>query len=162
MRKPDAPKAPRKEILLFVVATLAISMLISVAIPIGCAASLMGKYHRFIQDLGDSLSYAREHDSLEVGVDGKTAKGDLAQADAVYALISDTGMGSPLDEAPEDKPLVFAFGDGTSLSLFPTRIEEANGEKVDGLAVCYQRKDGSTFAYDTDRATYEDVRSLVE
>lgn len=159
-RNPDSPKSPRRDILLFVVATLAISMLISAAIPIGCAASLMGKYHRFIQDLGTSVSYAREHGTLEVSVEGER-RNRLSDAEAVYKIIADTGMGSPLDEAPDGEPIAFAFGDGSSLQLFPTQIEEPGGEVVDGLAVCYQRIDGSMFAYDTDRITYEDVVSAI-
>lgn len=154
------PRNHRRDILLFVAATLAISMLISAAIPIGCAASLMGKYHRFIQDLGTSISYAREHDTLEVSIEGEQG-GNLSQAEAVYKLIADTGMGSPLDEAPDGEPVAFAFGDGSSLQLFPTRIEEPGGETVDGLAVYYQRIDGSMFAYDTDRITYEDVIATI-
>ena len=157
----DLPRASRRDLLLFVVVTLAISLLISTAIPIGCAVSLMGGYHRFIQDLGGSLAYAREHETLELSVDGETRKADPSEGEALYGLLSDTGMGSPLSEAPGGEPLTLSFGDGTSLQLFSTQIEESDGTKVDGLAVCYQRKDGSTFAYDTDRLTYQDVISRI-
>ena len=158
----DVPRGSRRDILLIVAATLAVSMIISAAIPIGCAASLIGKYRRFIQDLGTSLMYAREHGSLEMTVAGEVQEADLSQAEAIYGLISDTGMGSPLSEAPGGKPLVFSFGDGTSLRLYPTRIVESDQEKVDGLAICYLRKDGSMFAYDTDQLTYQSVISLIE
>lgn len=161
-RQQDLPKGSSRDILLIVAATLAVSMIISAAIPIGCAASLMGKYHRFIQDLGTSLMYARENGSLEMTVAGEAQEADLSQAEAIYGLISDTGMGSPLSEAPGGKPLVFSFGDGTSLRLYPTRIVESDQEKVDGLSICYLRKDGSMFAYDTDRLTYQSVISLIE
>lgn len=156
-RQQDLPKGSRRDALLIVAAFFAISLLIAAAIPVGCAVSLMGRYHRFIQDLGSSLMYARENDSLEVSVDGKARKANLSQAEAVYTLISDTGMGSPLSDAPDGEPLAFFFGDGTSLQLFATQIEETDAKLVDGLAICYQRKDGSVFAYDTDQLTYQDV-----
>lgn len=156
------PKASRRDLLLIVAATFAVSLLISIAIPVGCAVSLTNRHHRFIQDLGSSLTYAREHKTLELNVDGETREGELSQAEAVYGLIYDTGMGSPLSEAPSGKPIAFFFGDGTSLQLFSTQIEEADGKKVEGLAVCYQRKNGSTFAYDTDKLTYRDIATRVE
>lgn len=157
----DLPRSSRRDTLLILAVTFAISLLIAAAIPVGCAVSLMGRYHRFIQDLGNSLMYARENGTLEISVDGKSGKADISQAEAIYSLISNTGMGSPLSEAPEGKPLALFFGDGTSLQLFATQIEESDGKRVDGLAVCYQRKDGSMFAYDTDRLTYQDVVSRI-
>ena len=160
-RQQDLPRGSRRDVLLVVAVIFAISLLISAAIPVGCAVSLMGRYHRFIQDLGSSLVYAREHDSLEIGMDGERAKADLSQAEAVYTLISDTGMGSPLSEVPDGEPLTFFFGDGSSLQFFPTQIEEPEANLVDGLAICYQRKDGSIFAYDTDQLTYQDVVSRI-
>lgn len=156
------PRNNRRDLLLIIVATLAISILISAAVPIGCAMSLMGRYHRFIQDLGSSLMYAREHGTLELSVDGEMTETDLSQAEAIYTLISDTGMGSPLSEAPDGEPLAFFFGDGTSLQLFSTQIEEPDGKQVEGLAVCYQRKNGSVFAYDTDKLTYQDLISRIK
>ena len=156
------PKGSRRDVLLIVAATFAISLLIAIAIPVGCAVSLTNRYHGFIKDLGSSLTYAREHDTLELSVDGTTQKADLSQADAVYGLLYDTGMGSPLSEAPDGQPLAFFFGDGSSLQLFSTKIEEADGKKVDGLAVCYQRKNGGLFAYDTDKLTYQDVISCIK
>lgn len=161
-RQQDQPKGSRRDVLIVVAVMFAISLLIAAAIPVGCAVSLMGGYHRFIQDLGSSLMYARENDSLEISVDGETRKADLSQAEAIYGLISDTGMGSPLSEAPDSKPLAFIFGDGSSLQLFSTRIDEPDGKRVDGLAICYQRKDGTTFTYDTDQLTYQDVVSRIQ
>ena len=161
-RQQDQPKGSRRDVLIVVAVMFAISLLIAAAIPVGCAASLMGGYHRFIQDLGSSLMYARENDSLEISVDGETRKADLAQAEVIYGLISDTGMGSPLSEAPDSEPLAFIFGDGSSLQLFSTRIDEPEGKQVDGLAICFQRKDGTTFAYDTDQLTYQDVVSRIQ
>ena len=88
----DVPRGSRRDILLIVLTTLAVSMFISAAIPIGCAASLMGKYHRFIQDLGTSLMYAREHGSLEMTVAGEAQEADLSQAEA-FATIAPRARG---------------------------------------------------------------------
>ena len=146
----------RRDMLIFIVATGAISLLIAAGIPIGCAANLMAKYHTFVQDLGESLQYAREHETLELTIDGQKQEATLEQADRIYERLADAGMGSPLSEAPDsDQSIVLAFGDENYLQLFPTTIEEPDGSKVEGLVVCFQRRDGRVFAYDTDQLSYQ-------
>ena len=147
---------PRRDYLLVIAVVGAVALLIAAAIPAGCAVSLMGRYHSFVQDLGESLMYAREHGTLEASVDGQTHKATLQQVEHIYGRISDAGMGKPLDNPPKGSAsLAFAFGDGNILQLLPAKIEQSGKPAVEGLAICYQRSDGRTFAYDTDRLSYQ-------
>ena len=159
--KADAPKRSRRDGLLAVAVTGAVSLLIAIAVPTGCALSLMGNYHRFIQDLGNSLLYAREHGTLETSVDGEMRAGDMDQVEKLYQLISETGMGSPLSELPDGEPLSFAFGDGSALQVFPTTINETDGTTADGAIISYTRLDGHVFSYDTDKIAYQDILSRI-
>ena len=161
MKKSDTPKRHRFDGLLVVAVTGAISLLIAIAVPVGCALSLMGRYHRFVQDLGESLLYAREHGTLEIAIDGETQPGQMEQAERLYRLISDMGMGSPLGETPDEGALALSFGDGSVLRLFPTTINESDGTKVDGTIVSYTRSDGHVFSYDTDLFAYRNVVSDI-
>jgi hypothetical protein len=160
-RKADTPRRSKRDGLLAVAVTGAISLLIAVAVPAGCALSLMGNYHRFIKDLGNSLMYAREHGTLEMTIDGETRAGDMDQVEKLYQLISKTGMGSPLSELPDGEPLSFTFGDGSALQVFPTTINETDGTTVDGTIVSYTRLDGHVFSYDTDKIAYQDILSRI-
>lgn len=160
----DTPKRRRLDGLLAIAVTGAISLLIAVAIPLGCALSLSASHHRFIQDLSDSLLYAREHGTLELVVDGEMRPGQLDQAEWLYKLISDTGMGSPLSEVPDGEPdesLTLSFGDGSTLSILPTTVRESDGTQAEGTIVSYVRADGHTFAYDTDQLAYRDIASRI-
>ena len=151
----NAPQ-PRRDYLLAIAVIGAVVLLIAAAIPAGCAVSLMGRYHNFVQDLGGSLMYAREHGTLEASVDGQVHKATLQQVEHIYGRISDAGMGKPLDEPPKSSAsLAFTFGNGSALQLFPAKIEQSGKPTVEGLAVCFQRSDGRTFAYDTDRLSYQ-------
>ena len=151
----NAPQ-PRRDYLLVIAVVGAVALLIAAAIPAECAVSLMGRYHSFVQDLGESLMYAREHGTLEASVDGQAHKATLQQVEHIYGRISDAGMGKPLDNPPKgNESLAFAFGDGSTLQLFPAKIEQSGKSAVEGLAVCFQRSDGRTFAYDTDRLSYQ-------
>ncbi len=159
--KADTPKRSKRDGLLAVAVTGAVSLLIAIAVPAGCALSLMGNYHRFIQDLGNSLLYAREHGTLETSVDGEMRAGDMDQVEKLYQLISETGMGSPLSELPDGEPLSFAFGDGSALQVFPTTINETDGTTADGAIISYTRLDGHVFSYDTDKIAYQDILSRI-
>ena len=159
--KADTPKRSKRDGLLAVAVTGAVSLLIAIAVPAGCALSLMGNYHRFIQDLGNSLLYAREHGTLETSVDGEMRAGDMDQVEKLYQLISETGMGSPLSELPDGEPLSFAFGDGSAMQVFPTTINETDGTTADGAIISYTRLDGHVFSYDTDKIAYQDILSRI-
>ena len=159
--KAEAPRHRVRDSLLIAAVTGALSLLIAIAVPAGCAVSLMGKYHRFIQDLGSSMMYAREHDTLEMTIDGETRTDQMDKAEQLYQLISDTGMGSPLSELPDGEPLTLTFGDGSALQVFPTTINEADGTTADGAIISYTSLDGNVFSYDTDKITYEDIVSRI-
>ena len=158
-RSADIPKRRRHDGLLVIAVTGAISVLIAVAVPIIFATRLMGNYHRFIQDLGDSLLYAREHGTLQTTVNGETLPGQMDQVERVYQLIYDTGMGSPLKVVPSGESLSFAFGDGSVLQVFPTTIKEADGTEKAGAVVSFTRADGHAFSYDTDQFDFEEIVS---
>jgi hypothetical protein len=160
-RKADTPRRSKRDGLLAVAITGAISLLIAIAVPVGCGMSLMGNYHRFIQDLGNSLMYAREHGTLEMSVGGEMRAGDLDQAEKLYRLISETGMGSPLSELPGGEPLSLTFGDGSALQVFPTTINETDGTTAEGAIISYTRLDGHVFSYDTDKIAYQDILSRI-
>lgn len=155
----DTSRSHRFDWLLVVAVTGALSLLITVGVPIGCATSLMARYHSFISDLGDSLMYARENGTLELAIDGEKQEAQLEQAEWLYGILSDAGMGSPHSEMPEGDPLIFAFGDGSVLQLYPTDIIEPDGTTVAGTVICFTNKNGRFFAYDTDKLAFD---KLVE
>ena len=155
----NTSRSHRFDWLIFAAVTGAISLLIAVGVPIGCAASLMARYHGFIGELGESLVYAREHDTLELGIDGEKQEAQLGQAEWLYGIISDAGMGSPRSETPEGDPLIFGFGDGSVLQLYPAEINEPDGTTVAGTVICFTNKNGRLFAYDTDKLAFD---KLVE
>lgn len=161
-QKTEMPLHRRIDGLLVIAVLGAASLLIAAAIPVGCAVSLMGSYHRFVQDLGDSLQYARDNGTLELTLEGETHQAQMDQVEWLYQVISDAGMGAPLSQEPEGEPLSFSFGDGCALRVYPTKIDEPDGTQVDGAIISYLRADGSAFSYDTDQLAYSDVVSGIK
>ena len=155
--KADTPKRHQRDKLLIAAVTGAVAVLVAVALSIGYAVSVMGGYHRYIQDLGDSLLYARTNDTLEITVDNETSPAYIDDAEWLYKRIERAGMGSPLSELPEGESFAFSFGDGSTLQLFPTTIDEPDGTQAEGAIVCYTRSDGHKFSYDTDLLVYERI-----
>lgn len=156
-QKADMPLRQRIDKPLVIAVIVAVTLLVAAGIPACRAVALAGDYHRFVQDLGESLLYARKHGTLELTINGETQHAEMNQVEWLYQLISDAGMGAPLKEVPDGEALAFGFGDGSALHLYPTTISEPDGTQMAGTIVSYTRTDGSTYSYDTDLFAYQDI-----
>ena len=143
-----------------VIIAIVVTLFLAFLIPLISTLSFMNNYHDFVRDVSASALYGREHGTTVITLDGQKQKVSFDGVSQVIGNISDAGVGRPSD----DKPLggvVITFGDGTSLSISPTSIVTESDKTVDGVLVRYKRADGSVYAYDTDRMTYEALCEMM-
>ena len=131
-----------------------VALFLALLIPFAKTVTLMLDYNSFLMDVTQSATYARDHDACTITFDG--ASEDVLYDGISRALdhIADVGMGSPNDTEPEGG-VVIDFGDGSTLSLSEVPIDSATRENDTGVLVRYVRADGSAFAYDSDRLSYD-------
>lgn len=139
---------------LWAIIAATVVLVLALLIPLVGTLRFMNGYHDFMRELNESALYGREHGSTTITLDGTKQKPNFDGVSDAIGNISDASVGRPNDAEPNGGILI-AFGDGTTLSLSPVAITTENRLSDMGVLVRYTRADGSVYAYDTDRMSYE-------
>ena len=139
---------------LWAILAVAVGISLAILIPLISSLRLTLGYNDFMRDVSGSASYGREHGTTVIMFDGVRQKPNVDGVSRVIETLSDAGMGRPSDEVAESG-VVISFGDGTSLSLNEVTIDGATKQGDLGVLVCFERQDGSIYAYDSDHMSYE-------
>ena len=137
--------------------SLVVLLALLLLVPLVYSMSTLYRFHRFAQDLAVSFVYGEDHETLTVSSGGESRPVEKRQAENLYGLLMDTGMGRPCRPSPDGDGLALDFGKGSLLEISPTEITARGRTNDTGIRVQYTRPDGSVFAYTTDRLQYEDV-----
>lgn len=119
------------------------------------------RYHHYVKEMTSSFVYGESKNTIGVSLDDEQLRVKKAGAQRLYSVITQTGMGKPAAEAPEAEGMVISFGDGALLDIRPAVITDKGRESDTGVYFCYTNTEGKTFAYDTDRLQYENLRVIV-
>jgi len=131
-------------------------MLVAIATSVVRAVQYSHQYHVFVQDVSNSLIYARQHHSLDVTRDGQPLDVNTTQVSVAIRTLTKVGMGRPNAQEPDGGVLI-AFGDGSVLQLTEVTLEDDAAQSDVGLLVRYSYPDGHVYAYDTDQLKLEDL-----
>lgn len=74
--------------------------------------------------------------------------------DKLYGLICSAGPGKIITELPDGESFMVDFGDGSSILFIKTEIHDESSANDYGTVVAYTARDGSFYAYDTDKLNY--------
>lgn len=155
-RHVSAARRPKRDWKLFAAIALAAIMLVAIATSVGRAVQYSHQYHVFVQDVSNSLVYARQHHSLDVTRDGEPLDVEAKQVSVAIRALTQVGMGRPNAQEP-DGGILITFGDGSSLQLTGVALEDDAAQSDVGLLVRYAYPDGHVYAYDTDQLKLEDL-----
>lgn len=150
----------RRDLLLWALVAGAIVLLAAMVIPLALSGRLMYRYQGFVDDLTTSASYGRRHGSITLEVDGEKREVSSYQAGKLVEVITSFGMGRPSDAEPAGNGIALSFGDGSTLRVWPVEITEKARLRDEGVLVHYTRPDGTVFAYDTDKLSYEEALEI--
>ncbi len=151
----------RRDGMLLIWILIAVFLLIALAAPVAWGAHLQLKYREFVNDLTESVLYAKGHSCLyAVSGDERTLVPD-SRASRIYDIILTVGAGKPQKELPDGDGVLLDFGNGSSLHFWPTEIKELDPEANEGVFISYTDPAGETYAYDTASLTYDVLYAQV-
>lgn len=105
----------------------------------------------FVSDLSNSTTYAYEHNSLTITMDGQTYPAARENIHRIYSRIANAGPGRP-GKAPTSAPdASLEYGDGSFMDLWTVKMEKSSADREYGLFIHYVDQAGETYAYDSDR-----------
>ena len=158
---PAPAKARRDRALTIAVAAAAVVMLV-ILVPAVLSLRLMYRYHSFTQDLAASFVYGEKNGTLTLADDGGESAVPENKAGLLFASIMNTGLGHPRSGGLPEEGLTLRFGEGSTLQIWPVEITAKDRLRDEGVRFLYTRADGSSFGYDTDRLSYEDVLAYLK
>ena len=132
-----------------------VALLLLLALPLVLSGRLMYGFSAYKQDLAASFAQGERGSSITLQLDGQVRGVSNGQAEHLFSLIVDIGPGKPQDALPEEGGLVLDFGDGSRLQIWEVQITDSGRVSDTGVLICYERADGTVYAYDTDRLQYE-------
>ena len=119
------------------------------------------RYHSYVKDLTTSFVYGESSNTITVASGDEIIHVKKTSAQRLYSVITQTGMGKPAKDVPEEAGMLITFGDGAALEIRPAVITEKGRTNDTGIWFCYTDISGKTFAYDTDKLQYENLRIIV-
>lgn len=145
----------RRDGMLLVWILIAVFLLIALAAPVAWGAHLQLKYREFVNDLTESVLYAKSHSCLYASSGDERALVPDSRASRIYDIILTVGAGKPQKELPNSEGVLLDFGNGSSLRFWPTEIEELDPEANEGVFISYTNPAGEIYAYDTASLSYD-------
>ena len=118
-------------------------------------------YHQYVRQMTSSFVYGENHNTVIATADGENIHVKKTDAQRLYSVITQTGMGKPAKDGPEETGMQITFGDGAVLEIRPAVITEKGRTNDTGVWFGYTDPTGKFFAYDTDKLQYENLHTIV-
>ena len=119
-------------------------------------------YHQYNRSLTSSFVYGENKNTMNVSSENENFRLGKANAQRLYSVITQTGMGKPAKDGTEETGMLITFGDGAALEIRPAVITDKGRTNDTGVWLSYTDPSGKTFAYDTDKLQYENLRNTLD
>ena len=144
-------KRPKKDYLIKGAIVLAVVVFILYITPIVQGVKMTNRYHRYIEELTNSVNHAHKNGGVTVEYQGETFRLEKERLSALYSIIVTTGMGKIQKSPPEGADLyTLSFPDGSKMLICETDIPEESRISDVGVYFSYTNVVGEVYQYDTD------------